>query len=336
MNEVIFADYDVRGLPGRVTRNGIERTLWYDADGRLLEWHEPWGDERLVITRDVHGRPVETERFAEGDLAGRVRNVFDDEDRLTVRCQELEAGGCDVLMPPFALPASDPPASRVDMFAYTPDGKLATRWEPAGLRTDWSWSVTGELVNHRTSSGDSPLAEETLAYSVEGLLATRTLVDLSPSAMLVDAAAPLVQAYAYDGFDRLVRADSHDGITTSWTWTAADDVSGFSMRPAPSVADGGEDAPPLWYEWYGYDLHRQRVYTDVQGLSSTTVIPGPWGRANIVEATGAGTRSTGTPSRRPTTSRSRTARRVNAWSRWPSTWRPTDSRCPRPSSERTP
>ena len=274
----LLSGYDPRGVPLVVEQAGQVRSLSVDADGRSLGWHELVGDVEveLKVQRDAHGRPVHVTLDTDGEIAQRSVLQRDDEGRITYRCMELEEGAC--LAPSEASDAT----RQVTTYTHDPEGRLLTATAPSGAWSTYTHDAAGQLTTRTVGAGDEPRHRETLAYSLSGQPISRTTEDLSTPGSMSSPSALLVEVYAWDGLDRLTSRVAPDGLETRLRHTPAGDLAAREVL----AADADE---VLWYEHFGYDLHRQPIYHDVQGQRAATRIPGLWGRAQVIEQTGAGT-----------------------------------------------
>jgi RHS repeat-associated protein len=259
--------------------SGVETTLSYDADGRVLQNQQSAGGTTLRTTSATYtptGKPKTTTdangnvtRFSY-DALDRLVSTTDAMGRVTTTVYDTLGRQTQVINPaiqamPLLAQAYTPNgrlASLTDAntnatsFAYDGFDRLATTTYPGGSTETFTYDANGNVLTRKTRAN----ATITLTYDTLNRLATKT----PPSP------APVV-TYSYDLLGRLKSAsdagaaipaavpptDSAVQYATSYAYDALNRLTGVSFDPAPAVTPPSSGASVTFA--HSYNRANQRA-----------------------------------------------------------------------------
>jgi len=255
---------------------GVTRFTW-DRNGRLLSQSDPKG----VTTRYTYnaiGRPISrTDALGHGETytwnsAGQIAAVIDRKGQLTTYTYDAAGRASDIqFQPGVGIPATrrwsyawDDTLDRVqgvDDYGPTQHGGIIAD-NLVAITAIYYDSVTGKLLR----TFDWPVLQGIWTYryasdtrDLAGIDMDRAKADYTRDAehrltqiqYQVNSDAPQKFSYAYDALGRRSQATLANGITVTYTWDAASQLTGITYRHA--------DGSLLGDVTYAYDLAGRRT-----------------------------------------------------------------------------
>jgi YD repeat-containing protein len=265
--------YSVLGKVSRSWSDTGEVSVIRDADGRERAVTDELGS-LTVNTYDQQGLPtftVRTDKF--GAQIGATRRQFDDEGKLSYRCNAKGANGCTVV---GRMAAPDGVEER---FEYGPEGTLNLEVDGEGLRAVHQYDERQQLRKSVASKPRTPGTREVAyQYNLDG--------DVE-NVRHGDATTFLGERMEYDGLRRLKRYVDKRGY--SWHLGHSDrDLLSRYKQDADTATYSSGVSTGKWESTFEYDgLHRLSKRTD-NGVASTTYSRTNAGNVYRVDRTGLG------------------------------------------------
>jgi RHS repeat-associated protein len=250
------------------TETGALRYIWdetgtawleRDTDGREVTVTDQAGRVTRT-TRSLDGFPTNVRTFdAAGNQIGEIYREFDEEGRITYECQALSAGGCD----PYGSPR--PTDGVLTRYQYTPEGQLAIRVDPEGLRNEYTYDADKRLRVTRSWLTTLPadVRSTRYTYTRDGDLAERATGDLDGT-----SGAVLRETYRYDGLRRLRTSRDRRGLLWQHAYSCRDLLTRRKRDNVPYGTPGG--AAPSWEVSWAYDATGRLTESSVNGTLTRT------------------------------------------------------------------